>query len=348
MFKTLFSILPCLVCFFWSIIYFLRWNKHNRSQHILTLFAVVCTVLYGCHARFFSGESSLLTDVLWSGCSLSVYPLYYYYLVSLSSETRCPWARLSVLLVPALVIPVLKLLFGWSVLERVQQLAFVVVTVYVCVRGLQRLSVFDRRLKEYYADTEDKSSYQLRLLLIFFTITSFFSAIFSVIGRNVFAEDLLVMIPSILFSTMLFAVLYMGDSYAFEAIQMQSEGEQLPKEEVMAVSESTQEEQARYIARLRYLMEEEKIYLEPNLKISDVAVRAGTCRTYISNYINQQMGMSFSDYINKQRIAHAEALLESEPDAKISYLSMASGFVSEQSFLRNYRKFTGHAIRESK
>lgn len=341
MLKIVFSSLPCLVCLFWSINYLLRWNKHNHSQHILLLFGFVCTVLYACHASFFNGENTFMIDVIWSACSLSVYPLYYFYLVSLSSSSRYFQPELGLLLLPALVIPILKLLFAWSILDRVQQLSFVIVTIYVCVRGLKRLRTFDHALKEYYADMEDKSSYQLRLLLIFFTVTSFFSAIFSVIGRNVFAEDLLVMIPSILFSTMLFAVLYIGDNYTFEAVQMQYEGE----EQLPSVAENVQGE-AQYIARLRYLMEEEKIYLEPNLKISDVAARAGTCRTYISNYLNQQLDTSFSDYINKRRIAHAEQLLAADPSAKTSYLATASGFVSEQSFLRNYRKFTGHALRE--
>lgn len=339
MLKNLFSVLPCLVCLFWSINYVLRWNRHNRSQHILALFALVCTVLYGCHASFFNGLSTPLTDVLWSVCSLSVYPLYYIYLVSLSETKRRFQPSLSILFAPAVVIPMLKLLFTWPLLERVQQFAFVVLTIYVCVRGLQRLRAFDHAMKEYYADMEDKSSHSLRFLLIGFTLTSFFSAIFSVIGREFFVEDMLVMIPSVLFSIMLFAVLFIGDAYVYEAIQMQIEAE-----DPMGVNST--EETAQYIARLQYLMEEEKIYLEPNLKISDLAARAGTCRTYVSNYVNQQLGVSFSDYINKQRIAHAEKLLLSDPTAKISYLATASGFVSEQSFLRNYRKFTGHGLRE--
>lgn len=341
MLKIVFSSLPCLVCLFWSINYLLRWNKHNRSQHILLLFSLVCTVLYGCHASFFSGENTSLIDVIWSACSLSVYPLYYFYLVSLSGSSRHFPPQLGLLLLPALVIPIFKLLFAWPILDRVQQLAFVVLTIYVCVRGLQRLRAFDHAMKEYYADTEDKSSYSLRLLLILFTFTSFLSAIFSVIGREFFAEDLLVIIPSMLFSTLLFAVLYIGDSYSFEASQMQVEEEKVGPTEAINPTETVQ-----YIARLQYLMEEEKIYLEPNLKISDVAARAGTCRTYISNYLNQQLDTSFSDYINKRRIAHAEQLLAADPSAKTSYLATASGFVSEQSFLRNYRKFTGHALRE--
>ena len=103
------------------------------------------------------------------------------------------------------------------------------------------------------------------------------------------------------------------------------------------------EEQAQFVARLQHLMEDEQVFLEPNLKLNDLALRVGTCRTYLSNYLNQTLKVSFSDYINEQRIRYAQRLKERETDATISYLSVKSGFNSEQSFVRNYRKFTGQS-----
>lgn len=85
-----------------------------------------------------------------------------------------------------------------------------------------------------------------------------------------------------------------------------------------------------------------KLYLTPNLKIGDVARASGVCRTYISTYINQVKGMSFSDYINSLRVEHVKTLLSSNnANIKISTIATNSGFSSLQSFYRNFNKFTG-------
>ena len=209
--------------------------------------------------------------------------------------------------------------------------------------GLVRLYRLERDIQNTYSNTTDKSSRGIQWLLTCFALTSLFSIIFSAIGRDTFREDLLVAVPSLLFSTMLFILFYVGDRYSFSARQMQSEEcPPLGSEEELPTPVSD-EEQAQFVARLQHLMEEEQVFLEPNLKLNDLALRVGTCRTYLSNYLNQTLKVSFSDYINEQRIRYAQRLKERETDATISYLSVKSGFNSEQSFVRNYRKFTGQS-----
>lgn len=41
------------------------------------------------------------------------------------------------------------------------------------------------------------------------------------------------------------------------------------------------------------LFENQKIYLDPKLKLSDVAMRVGTNRTYLSRFFNQENGKTF-------------------------------------------------------
>lgn len=140
---------------------------------------------------------------------------------------------------------------------------------------------------------------------------------------------------------MLFVFFYIGDRYSFSARQMREEDMMLPEEDERLQQPMSNEEQAQFVIRLNQLMSEDKIYLEPNLKLRDLALRAGTCRTYMSEYLHHTLNTSFSDYINEQRIRYAQRLLEADPNVSILYLSAKSGFNSEQSFLRNYRKFTG-------
>lgn len=93
--------------------------------------------------------------------------------------------------------------------------------------------------------------------------------------------------------------------------------------------------------KIENLMTEEQLYLTKKLKINDVSKRLGLCRTYVSNYINQTHDCNFSDYINKLRVEHAKKLLQTSSNTKHIVIAESSGFSSEQTFYRNFKKFTG-------
>lgn len=333
---TLFTVFPFFVCFFWSAIYILRWLKQNAAQHILGIFAMVCSVLYGCHAQFFMGEQSELGEWLWMTCSLAVYPLYYIYIIRLTtSRPHFPWSCIG-LLIPALILPTLEYFFPVVNDLHLRQIFMAAIVLFVCVSGIITLNKFEHDIENFYADTEGKSSHPIKILLILFTLCSTSTVVVSSIGREFFQESTLLIIPSVVFSILLFTVLYLGDRYTFDGEEMLSE----ESKEQHCPEECCDSEQTHWIAELERQMQEEKLYLEPKLKIADLASRVGTCRTYISQYINQQKGVSFSDYINEQRIRYAEQLLKEDPTLSIEYLSTATGFSNEQSFMRNFRKFS--------
>ncbi len=98
--------------------------------------------------------------------------------------------------------------------------------------------------------------------------------------------------------------------------------------------------------RLHQLMEEQKPYLNSELKVQDVADALGTNRAYVSNSIRSQRGCSFSQFVNAYRIEYAQQLLRQHPDKKISEVSMASGFSTESSFFRAFKAVAGMAPKE--
>ena len=93
--------------------------------------------------------------------------------------------------------------------------------------------------------------------------------------------------------------------------------------------------------RICQIMEEQQLYLNPNLKIADIASVLGSSRTVISNCINSQRNCSFPQFVNTYRVAHAQLLLQDQSDIKISEVCMASGFSSEASFYRIFKNITG-------
>lgn len=99
----------------------------------------------------------------------------------------------------------------------------------------------------------------------------------------------------------------------------------------------TETEMSEIGKRISYLFDKEQIFLNPNLKVSDIAAAIGTNRTYVSAFFNREADCTFYDYVNKLRIEHACKLLVSS-DESIVLIAEKSGFNSSQSFIRVFSK----------
>lgn len=94
--------------------------------------------------------------------------------------------------------------------------------------------------------------------------------------------------------------------------------------------------------QLNELMNEKKLYFNPQLTLSDLAKELGTNNYYVSKVLNEGIGKNFSDYINSFRINEFIEEVKKEPKNK-NYLSLAFkvGFNSKSVFNRAFKKNTG-------
>lgn len=339
MLRVLFSFIPFMVCLCWCITFALQYRRNDPAKRLLTLFLAVCVVLYFCHALFFNVGLSHPMECLWAHCSLSVYPLYYAYLCRLTARPISPlfWCWL---LLPGALVALLKLTFPGDLTELLRKCFFMVQVFFVLYYGYRRLQAYDRQLAEVYADTEGRDTTAVKHLLVAFVITSFCSAIANGIGKQYFAQSdwllLLVLTP---FSVMLYALSYIGFTREFVPEQLVTDSAEA--EEIVEQKEQDTMPDQEIGQLLTQLMEGERFFLTPNLKIGDVVRRLNICRTYLSAYINQTYNASFSDYVNRLRIEYAQQLLRESPSQKLLVVAQQSGFATEQSFYRNFHKFTG-------
>ncbi len=95
------------------------------------------------------------------------------------------------------------------------------------------------------------------------------------------------------------------------------------------------------LQRVCQLMEEQQLYLNSGLKLSDVAMEAGCNRNVLSACINNLRHCSFSQFINTYRVEHAKQLLCSNPDVRASEVWMESGFANETTFFRAFKAIVG-------
>jgi len=93
--------------------------------------------------------------------------------------------------------------------------------------------------------------------------------------------------------------------------------------------------------KLENYIREYRPFLNPELKIWDIARDLNTNRTYISRLINQVYGQRFSTFVNHYRIEESKRLM-SEPGTQnysLTVLASMSGFLNYSSFVRAFKTF---------
>lgn len=180
-----------------------------------------------------------------------------------------------------------------------------------------------------------------------FTACSLISTIFNVIGRDMFADSSLVIIPSVLFSSLLFSLGFFGvhQENIIEVIEQEDASYSQPEIQEESIPSSVRTDLAN---RIEEIVTHQKLFLQPDLKVLDLARELCTNRYYVSQAINDYMGISFSDYINQKRIQYAIELMKLHPDLPIIEVSTQAGYTSDKSFFRNFKKITGHTPKERK
>ena len=339
MLRFLLSFIPFYVCLFWFITFITHYRKSDTAKRILTWFLFTCVVLYFCHALYFTVGLPHTMECVWTLCSMSVYPLYYVYICNLVSRPNSP-LKIFIILLPGIIVALAKYFFPGEDADNARKLLFAIQLFVVIYFGYRKLRAFDKELANVYADTEGRDTTAVKHLLVAFLITSMLSGIANLLGKQYFAEsDWLVFAVLTPFSVMLFALSYIGFTRDFSYEQFVEDSKDYGEQ---PTENKSAEEERELGYNIEQLVITKQLYLTPNLKIGDVAKVTGICRTYISTYINQTKGVSFSDYINSLRVEHAKSLLSQNTDnTKIATLATRSGFSSEQSFYRNFHKFTG-------
>lgn len=102
---------------------------------------------------------------------------------------------------------------------------------------------------------------------------------------------------------------------------------------------------AAYKERLEAIMRNERVYLEPDLTLPQLAKLVDCSVNHLSQVINAGFDMSFFDYLNRYRVEYAKGLLMKADGRPRSILNVAFsvGFNSNSAFYTAFRKFVGEA-----
>ena len=371
MLSTIISSTPIYVCSIFSIQLALSLSvKWDRARFRLLLFMITATMLYIGHFAFYNRTESVapVTDTLYCFSYPAIFPLILIYIEALVQK-KPNYKRELLYLLPAFVCSVsagfiyatiseesledfmnyhfyyqnYNSLTGaawWLVIiHRAARVIFTLEIPFVLYFGWKYINEYNKMVENYYSNTKDKVVTFIKPLMIAFVATSIASFISNFVSRNYFTESIwLLAIPALLFSSIILLFGFIGitqNIYTREIVEesITTEGSE---QEIIPLTPEKSNIMAKEIKKL---MDEKQLFLQPNLKINDLANMLNTNRNYIYNAINQGIGMSFAEYINKKRIEYAVQLIDQDREILLTDVAHQSGFSSPSAFYRNFKLY---------
>ena len=368
MIKDIALLSPLYVTVFWGIVLISDQSK-GKPKFLLGIFMFVAFFLYLTHAFFFN-ENYLTyfhTESIYLLTSLSVYPLYYCYIKLLTIENSFKSKNL-IHFIPAIVLGLASFVSGLFVTDQHQldyierfviqrnisgfellspagikgsififcRIIFVVQVTFYLLKGAILTQKHDKRIVNFYSNTEGKSLWWVRLVTISFLVTSVMSITFAIIGRNFFLlNEYLLLIPSFIFSSLLYFIGYLGN-ITIQVIVEPHYNAPRPNSSRVHTSEFMKE-------KILHLFKNDKIFRNPDLLITNLSDTLQAPTAEISQLINEEFKTDFSDFVNKYRISIAKELIIKYLNNGITLEAIAaeSGFGSLNAFIRVFKLYEG-------
>ena len=375
MLYQIFTSLPLMVCMVMVIQLTLTYRRRTgKAISWLLLWGLATLILYSCHFLYFNHHINLLpfTDTVYVTVNLLVYPLFLLYISAITDRT--PLYRQKIFLWSVFLPPILACiavgclyaamepnerqifitnylyrgyessLTGLALLQAwthiICHVIFAIQVIIVIIRGFRRIRRFNKTIQLLYADTEDKEIEGIPTILILFIVTSLVSTVVNVIGKQIFVDTIILGLPSLAFSALIFALSWVGMHQDFTIQDIPEEHEkETETDNTEATTVIPSNQSIMIYERLEAMMNEQQTYLKNDLLLNDVAKLLGTNRTYLLQALNNCAQMTFKEYINRKRIAHAEQLMAQNPQTPKTEIATLSGYNSMSSFYRNYGQY---------
>ena len=116
-----------------------------------------------------------------------------------------------------------------------------------------------------------------------------------------------------------------------------------PAEEKYKANRMSEAECKELHDRLVAYVEKEKPYINPDLKMGELAAALHTSSHSLSYLLNQYLNQSYYDFINEYRVAQFKKMVEDNDYSRYTLTALAElcGFSSRASFFRSFKKSTG-------
>lgn len=253
-----------------------------------------------------------------------VIPLYGAILTELCKPGSLSVKKILIHEIPFFLLPLLLLISKEELFYNINILWGVIYGTGYAIWTLIAIPRYHKQLKEQFSYQENINLNWLRIILLsFFGILTVWTI--DSLGQHVILESIYIF--SSLIAWMFICYFIHRHEFVLNELTMTENSDKIFESKGMP----------KLGIVLQDLFISQKIYLNPKLKLSDVAMLAGTNRTYLSNYFNQELSTTFYDYVNGMRLDHAEELLIHSSDSQ-TLIAEQSGFNSLSTFRRQFQQ----------
>ncbi len=233
-------------------------------------------------------------------------------------------------------------LLTWYVFNTV----FFLQTIMVLTYSTVSLVRYRKELIHLFSNLDGKSIENSRAVLIGLYVLLGMSLVCVVLWGLFYEQYYL--IRYILMSTGGILIYYM----TYHVSRLRFTIESIPPEDALAAdteeapTDAPRNTSEKFLPELVRLIDEEQIFLQPNLSLSELSSLLHSNRTYISQIINTEFGCSFYDYINDKRIRFAQKITTENPALLQEQIAQKSGFIHVATFSRVFKRQTGMTFRQ--
>lgn len=298
-------------------------RKNNRQEKRLRIFLATTylvtslgwlgMVFYAVSPRIFTYYYTVFLLTM----MLDQVMIYRFVSVITSTGEQRKFNRLH-LIIPLLCIAV-------SVIRDMTVLLFIVYNTLYPILNLRNIRRYRQFIVNYSSDVYNTSLGWLAVIQAFILVTVPIPLAGLLSGISSFSSGYIVWLGALPYFINYLILCYnlLNDNYLI--IQPDD-----TKEEV-SVKSTTLE-----LKRFERYLREKKPYLDPNLRITDLARGLNTNRSYLSTFINKEYNMNFCRLINRCRLHELERirLLSSNSDKTNIELVLMAGFSNYRSYLR--------------
>ena len=250
------------------------------------------------------------------------------------------WPLVGLCVFPFAAIWLISAFVDVELMEQIDEVFTLLFIIGASVWGFKAIRRYHENLMAQYSNIEDRDLWwlaviigEILLLLVVWMTADYFT---SDIGNALYNIVSCIIWYSLAYFVNRQKIIEFHDVPSLDGVKI------VEKAETGNIPEPTR---YHFAEELKTIIESERHYLDADLCLHELAERLHTNRTYISQYLNNEMHTTFYDYINQLRIKHAVRLLD-ETDDKIEVVAMQSGFNNASTFRRIFSQQMGCSASE--
>ncbi len=279
--------------------------------------------------NFLDDQTTVINDML----EMTVVPVALLLLYRLTHTRNMRWPATLVSVAPYVAALAAYAVCPLPVIYDVMLVVCVAHSVVIVAYGFVAVRQFNRRLVANFSSDDHLSLRWMRLFLLLYVV---FATVWYVATRS--ATQYAVALYNVMCSAILGLLCYFvyRQEDMLDILRQDSLDEDADEEQGRGTCDAPDSQpHYHFDEAFETVFSVKEIYLNPLLNINDLAQELGTNRTYVSNYINQQLHTTFYEYVNNWRMKRAMTLLQAT-DLSLQEVASQSGFNSISSFRRYF------------